>query len=184
MDRGPTTARQATSTYVLLVDPTSGNVTQLTHGAPDGTAGFPRFTPFVEGGYYWLLFHSARPYGDSVTNPTTKQLWAMAIDATVTPRDVVAGVDPSHPAFWVPGQTVSESSIQGVWTRGACAGLGDACISSSACCEGLTCLPGVGGSTCDGDGCGLAAESCSDLEPCCAPFACRLSLGGEKVCQL
>ena len=66
--------------------------------------GYPRFTPFVEGGHYWLLFHSTRPYGAV----RKKQLWAMAIDV-----DAAAGGDPSHPAFHVPGQSLITDNIQG-----------------------------------------------------------------------
>ena len=64
--------------------------------------------PISVGGYIWVVFVSPRDYGNkmlSASNPTyenRKQLWVAAIDANPQP-----GKDPSHPAFWLPGQDLT-----------------------------------------------------------------------------
>ena len=57
----------------------------------------PTFAPVAAGGYFWVVFHSRRTYGNLLTGRAlraegsgTKQLWVAAID--ITPN----GVDPSH----------------------------------------------------------------------------------------
>lgn len=75
----------------------------------------PTFMPESRGGYFWLVFVSERMYGNTLTdtNPATrnKQLWVMAIDDPPQP-----GQDPSHPAFWLPGQELNNQNMRGAWT--------------------------------------------------------------------
>ena len=75
----------------------------------------PTFMPESRGGYFWLVFVSERTYGNTLvdTNPASrrKQLWVMAVDDP--PQ---AGQDPSHPAFWLPGQELDNHNMRGAWT--------------------------------------------------------------------
>ncbi|HWB79015.1 MAG TPA: hypothetical protein VG755_28835 [Nannocystaceae bacterium] len=75
----------------------------------------PTFMPEERGGYFWLVFVSERVYGNTLTDTVVasrrKQLWLMAIDANPT-----AGVDPSHPAIWLPGQELNNHNMRGAWT--------------------------------------------------------------------
>ncbi len=75
----------------------------------------PTFMPEERGGYFWLVFVSERVYGNTLTDTNVasrrKQLWLMPIDANPT-----AGVDPSHPAIWLPGQELNNHNMRGAWT--------------------------------------------------------------------
>lgn len=72
----------------------------------------PTFAPRTSGGYAWVVFTSRRTYGNKLTGDTTlvKQLWMMAID-----EDPQPGVDPSHPAIWMPGQDPNTLNMRGFW---------------------------------------------------------------------
>lgn len=74
----------------------------------------PTFMPEERGGYFWLVFVSERVYGntlvDEVVETRRKQLWVTAIDA-----DPTDGVDPSHPAFRLPGQELNNQNMRGAW---------------------------------------------------------------------
>ena len=58
------------------------------------------------------MFTARRTYGNRSlgTKDEVKQLWMMAIDENPTP-----GIDPSHPAFWMPGQDVLTLNMRGFW---------------------------------------------------------------------
>ncbi len=68
------------------------------------------FAPISAGGYDWVVFVSRRTYGNILTGAPflgqdvggVKQLWIAAIDPDAAP-----GTDPSHAAFWLPGQMFS-----------------------------------------------------------------------------
>lgn len=74
----------------------------------------PTFAPEGSGGYYWVVFTSRRTYGNRLTGDKTqvKQLWLFAIDANPQP-----GTDPSHPAFWLPGQDLATLNMRGFWVH-------------------------------------------------------------------
>ncbi len=178
---GPTTERHAVDSYVELVDPSTGSATVLTRGAPDGLSGHPAFTPFIEGGKYWIVFHSIRPYGHLGTR---KQIWAMAVDTAAS-----AGADPSHPAFWVPGQDPTTTNVQAAWTPPACRGRGFTCSLALDCCPGTTCAAAEAGvRRCQPvAGCAMPSEACTADVDCCpqAPLArCRANLDGASACQV
>jgi hypothetical protein len=75
----------------------------------------PTFMPESRGGYFWLVFVSERTYGNILTDTAPasrhKQLWVTAIDDPPQP-----GQDPSHPAFWLPGQETNNQNMRGAWT--------------------------------------------------------------------
>jgi len=109
----------------------------------------PTFGPVLSGGYFWMVFVSSRQYGNRInktfdafrdkcgdpswtdTPCRNKQLWVTAIDADPKP-----GVDPSHPAFWLPGQDIKDQNMRGYWALDPCKGLGEGCEAGFECCEG------------------------------------------------
>jgi hypothetical protein len=107
----------------------------------------PHFSPVVQGGYFWVVFMSLRQYGNRLTrtadwdyghcNSTNfsdcrmHQLWIAAVDANPTP-----GQDPSHPAFWMPGQDVNDQNIDGYWVLDPCKQVGESCSAGFDCCAG------------------------------------------------
>ena len=133
--------------------------------------------PISVGGYSWVVFVSPRDYGNrmqSATNPTyenRKQLWVAAVDGN--PQ---AGVDPSHPAFWLPGQDLTTINMSGYWALETCHQVGTSCDQGFECCSGfcrddgtgkLSCVPPPMGCsqigdkcTGDGDCCNAPAEKC------------------------
>ncbi len=127
----------------------------------------PTFLPVSLGGYFWLVFVSERTYGNTLldTNVNTrfKQLWVTAIDAS--PQ---AGVDPSHPAFWLPGQELNNQNMRGEWALNPCLELGESCESGFECCEGF-CQPDDNGNfVCSPPGeCAQLGEACDTNADCC-----------------
>ena len=127
----------------------------------------PTFLPVSLGGYFWLVFVSERTYGNTLTdtNPLSrsKQLWVTAIDA-----NPAAGVDSSHPAFWLPGQELNNQNMRGEWALNPCLQLGEGCEAGYECCDGF-CQPdeeGVFTCTPPGD-CAEKGEACDVASDCC-----------------
>ncbi len=173
---GPTNRGDPPAT-IHIVHPLTGDTTRLERGAPGGDDVLPSFSPFRQGGYYWLLFYSRRPYGHVSTN---KQLWVMAIDI-----DHVSGIDPSAPAFWLPGQNPAETNITGYWAPEGCALEGNECKEDRDCCVGLQCLfdEDRGVETCQRVECVLPGRPCTASDVCCPGLECATSLLGRDVCQ-
>lgn len=143
--------------------------------AQDSTSYEPTFNPVAAGGYFWLVVVSERQYGNVLTDevPATrqKQLWVTAIDAAPT-----AGVDPSHPAFWLPGQELGNDNMRGEWALSPCKQIGDTCSAGYECCDGY-CIqdPNDGTFSCSDDsgGCSLIGDACVVASDCCdAQAAC------------
>ena len=75
----------------------------------------PSISPVASGGYAWMVFMSRRMYGNVITRDPwdadprmststatilrRRKIWMAAIDLNAKP-----GTDPSHPAFYIPGQ--------------------------------------------------------------------------------
>lgn len=93
----------------------------------------PTFAPVASGGYFWVVFTSRRTYGNALTGGATvvKQLWVAAID-----QNPIAGQDPSHPPFRLPGQDISSVNMRGYWALDPCKGDGQGCASGTECCGG------------------------------------------------
>jgi WD40 repeat protein len=73
----------------------------------------PNFSPFNQGGYFWLAFYSTRDYGNAQAGTKGKarrQLWVTAID-----NAPAAGQDPSHVPFWLPDQSVETENMSAYW---------------------------------------------------------------------
>lgn len=144
----------------------------------------PTFLPVSLGGYFWLVFVSERTYGNTLTDTATatrrKQLWVTAIDA-----NPVAGADPSHPSFWLPGQELDNQNMRGEWALNPCLDLGESCEAGYECCEGF-CQPGEDGElTCsppgkcaeEGEACDVAADCCDKALSCVGGFCAPLVPG-------
>jgi hypothetical protein len=108
----------------------------------------PTVLPIVAGGYAWVVFTSRRMYGNQcVTDPwasqpenynlqdpavaPTKKLWVAAIDLSSP-----AGMDPSHPAFYLPAQELTAGNSRGFWVLDPCRADGASCESGDQCCNG------------------------------------------------
>jgi len=162
---------------IHMADALTGVSAQLLRAAPDGLDVLPSFSPYRDGGFYWLLFYSNRPYGH-VTD--RKQLWVAAIDANMVP-----GVDASFPAFWLPGQDVARANITAYWGPPACTTMGNECKTPDECCSGMECAPdaALGYMTCQTSVCTPAGSVCATEDDCCAGFECRANLRDQTVCQ-
>jgi hypothetical protein len=155
----------------------------------------PTVSPVSSGGYIWVIFTSRRIYGSVATtdpwqsdprnydatvvaNATCKKLWAAAIDLNAP-----AGTDPSHPAFYLPGQELLAGNMRGFWvispckpnygTEGPDAGAGaTSCTTGDQCCSGY-CEPGPGdaGMVCTNrpptSTCSNVGEKCTMSTQCC-----------------
>jgi hypothetical protein len=138
----------------------------------------PTVSPIMAGGYYWVVFTSPRDYGNRMVSPEQpapndatyanhKQLWVTAIDTKV------GTTDPSHPAFWLPGQDATTANMFGYWTLAPCKEtLNDAgpstCETGFECCSGF-CRDTGQGFVCVNNpgGCSQIGEKCSTDSDCC-----------------
>ncbi|MFT3765997.1 MAG: hypothetical protein QM820_10835 [Minicystis sp.] len=128
----------------------------------------PTFMPVAAGGYFWLVVVGERTYGNTLTdtNPGSrhKQLWVSAIDANPLP-----GQDPSHPAFWLPGQELNNNNMRGEWALSPCKMIGESCSAGYDCCAGFCHDDGMGNLTCtdQSGGCSQIGEACKTSSDCC-----------------
>ena len=75
------------------------------------TNSLPRWAPLPDDDVLWLAFSSNRVYGNvTLGNP---QLWVSGFD----PVRAAAGVDPSWPAFWLPGQDPAQNNHIPMWAE-------------------------------------------------------------------
>jgi hypothetical protein len=139
----------------------------------------PAMAPTSAGGYNWVVFTSRRMYGNIADNdpwdaepgpsgcggspctcssgvPPTKKLWVAAINGTFTP-----GTDPSHPAFYLPGQELKAGNSDGFWVNSACVNVGAACSSNDDCCGGTGMTPTTR--------CDAATDKCQTISACKGP---------------
>ncbi|MCH2108449.1 MAG: hypothetical protein MK135_03920 [Polyangiaceae bacterium] len=134
----------------------------------------PNFSPFDEGGYFWLSFLSRRDYGNELagTKGTERQqIWVTAIKKVTEP-----GEDPSAVAYWLPGQAVESSNISAFWAPRACRDDGEECSVSSECCGGECVADGEGALVCSPpppERCRNLGQTCSSSADCCNMRECR-----------
>ncbi len=132
----------------------------------------PTFAPVAAGGYFWVVFHSRRTYGNLLTaapyvaeGTGTKQLWVAAIDLTPS------GVDPSHEPFWLPGQDPTTLNMRGYWSLPPCAADGLPCSTGSDCCDGFCDdMNDAGAPVCGkptSQTCSNAGDHCTTTADCC-----------------
>ena len=138
----------------------------------------PTVNPIAEGGYIWVVFTSPRDYGNRMVSPqgappsdatyaNHKQLWVTAVDANI------GTIDPSHPAFWLPGQDPASANMFGYWALAPCKSTtGDAgaqtCSAGFECCSGF-CRDTGSGPVCvdQPGGCHQIGEKCTTGADCC-----------------
>lgn len=129
---------------------------------------YPTFSPFDEGGYFWLAFFSTREYGNSVVGTggtERRQLWVAAIDSTPT-----GGLDPSNAPYWLPQQNVAGENMAAFWAPEPCRAEGRTCATSGECCSGF-CRDTGSGPMCvppDVVECSHEGEACRTDADCCA----------------
>ncbi len=151
----------------------------------------PTITPIVSGGYFWVMFTTRRLYGNVATlepyagkdgaavptDPVPKKLWIAAID--INPQD---GVDPSHPAFYLPGQELRAGNMRGYWVNDPCKANGTTCETGDECCNGF-CREASGGAlTCTdkpAQGCSNEFETCKVTSDCCGALSGIKCIGGK-----
>jgi len=138
----------------------------------------PTVNPVPSGGYAWVVFTSRRMYGnvatqdpflsdprnyDPATGITTKKLWVAAIDLNAKP-----GTDPSHPAFYLPGQELHAGNSRGYWVVDPCEPNGSSCLTGDQCCSGY-CEDVDGGFVCGNQppGCTGLGNKCKQASDCC-----------------
>lgn len=147
----------------------------------------PSISPVPSGGYAWMVFMSRRLYGnvatsgpwetdprnfDIRTNIATKKLWMAAIDLNAKP-----GTDPSHPAFYIPGQELKGINSRPFVTLQPCVTDRGTCRTGVDCCTGF-CRDGLCRPQIENE-CSKIDEKCSTSSDCCD--AAARCLGG--VCS-
>lgn len=136
---------------------------------------FPTFSPFDEGGYFWLAFFSTRDYGNSragTAGTGRRQLWVAAVRDAPT-----AGSDPSFTPYWLPQQDRATNNMAAQWTEEACRADGRGCATSGECCSGF-CRDEGAGPVCvppDRVTCSEEGEACHMGSDCCDPAAACVS---------
>ncbi len=166
---------------LYVVAPTGGTPTRLARASADEAeddAYFPNFSPFVQGGHYWLVYFSRRAYGNAQAGTRgtgRRQLWVTAVSTTVT-----AGADPSNVPYWLPGQDVGSDNVSGFWAPQPCRPRGASCTVSSECCAG-TCGPDATGAlVCNPPPpeapCRMEGERCGAGSDCCAGLSCAANV--------
>jgi hypothetical protein len=152
------------------------------HGDDTVLTSEPTVGPIASGGYAWIVFMSRRMYGNVATidpwwsdprdhdlfvNVTPKKLWVAAIDL-----NAAAGTDPSHPAFYLPGQELLAGNARGYWVMDPCKPDGSVCSSGDECCGGYCQQdPQSGQLTCGKkqNQCSQEFDKCDTAADCCDP---------------
>jgi hypothetical protein len=109
----------------------------------------PSVLPVPVGGYYWVLFTSRRAYGNTIS-PTSnnppggdpfgsenspsprKKIWIAAIDI-----NHASATDPSHPAFYLPGQELNTANMRAFAALAPCQPDNTSCQTGADCCTGF-----------------------------------------------
>jgi hypothetical protein len=121
--------------YANAADAASGK-TYLPFGMEDLHHNYyPTVSPVAAGGYFWVFFDSYRHYG---VLGMQRQLWAAAVDISPTGDYTV---DPSHPAFYLPGQELGTGNHRAFAALDPCKMDGDSCTSGIDCCGGFCSIP-------------------------------------------
>ena len=83
-----------------------------------------------------------------------------------------AGVDSSHPAFYLPAQEILAGNSRGFWVLDPCQADGTSCMTGDQCCNGY-CEAGDGGLVCSntppGSSCSGLSDKCASAADCCDP---------------
>jgi WD40-like Beta Propeller Repeat len=150
----------------------------------------PTVNPVPSGGYYWIVFTTRRAYGNvaqgdpyetntysPIDHPVTKKLWVAALDEHPAP-----GKDPSHPAFYLPGQELNAGDMRGYWVVEPCRPDGTACTTGDQCCNGFCRQPSNGAAlvcTTTTTGCSNEFEKCVTAADCCGASQGSVCIDGR-----
>ncbi len=172
--RGTGETRLPSSLYIM--PPTAGAApvrlaiasdAPTTGGMVIPQAHFPNTSPFVSGGFYWIVYYSTRDYGNALAGSAgngNPQLWVSAISINFD-----GTTDPSHVPYWLPGQDTHHENADAVWAASACKATGGTCATSSDCCSGACTSQGDGGFACTtATVCRREGESCAMDSDCCS----------------
>jgi len=169
---GARSENQQSALYLMNRDG-SGVVRLDAANAEDTTSFQPRFSPFDQGGYFWLSFLTRRDYGNASVGTRgsgLQQIWVTAIR-----KDAAAGSDPSAVPYWLPGQRTTSRNISAFWAPRPCREDGESCSVGSECCGG-DCRPGEDGELVCAppppERCRMAGETCSTTADCCESLEC------------
>jgi hypothetical protein len=132
---------------------------------------FPTMSPVAAGGYFWLFFDAMRHYGNLGLQ---RQLWGVAIDIQANGNYTL---DPSHPAFYLPGQELGAGNHRAFAALDPCKKDGDSCKSGIDCCGGFCFIPDNAShelveatGTCSPKmTCAKRDERCTTSADCCPP---------------
>jgi hypothetical protein len=142
----------------------SGSRTAAGAARDDDLDFFPTVSPVAAGGYFWVFFTSRRTYGNissvGLEDPLSKKIWVTAIDIEAPP-----GADPSHPAFFLPGQELGSGNVRAFAALEPCRDDGDGCASGTECCSGF-CTDGLCSLPRE---CSGIDERCETRDDCCNP---------------
>lgn len=131
----------------------------------------PRFSPFVQDGYFWLTYLSRRDYGNEsagTRGSARQQLWVSAIKINPQP-----GEDPSEVGYWLPGQDTQSLNIAADWAARACLADSEVCAVDAECCSGECDTQSGGTPVCVPlSMCRALGEACQASEQCCDGQLC------------
>jgi hypothetical protein len=148
---------------------------------------FPTVLPVGVGGKFWVFWTSRRAVGhriigiageilpgiplpaNSQLDATKKRIWAAAIDINPLAAGGVL-MDPSHPGFYLPGQSDS-GNVRAFAALNPCRPTGGECQSGLDCCSGFCNITqGAAAGTCVDEPpavCSRENERCSTDADCC-----------------
>ncbi len=155
-----------------------GGQSYLPNAQDNGFEYYPTMSPVSAGGFAWMFFTSRRHAGNLNTvpspldptkpytwDPKSKKIWCTAITL-----DAPAGSDPSHPAFFLPGQEVDTGNMRAFAALEPCKEDGSACTSGTDCCNGYCSLDASGNGVCGvkpPQACAKIDDACQKDADCC-----------------
>ncbi len=98
--------------YVINGDGGTPIALAKANATTDITNSWPHWGPLPDDDVLWLAFSSKRAYGNIVSG--APQIWVTGFD----PAQAALGLDPTWPAFWLPGQDPAQNNHIPVWTKG------------------------------------------------------------------
>jgi len=113
LGKGDLLITSSTAQAVVALDALNGGSSMPSRDAH--LSFWPSVAPVAAGGYAWVAFTSRRPYGSAnlaaaEDSDERQKIWISALDVNVAP-----GKDPSHPAFYLPGQETASGNMRPQW---------------------------------------------------------------------
>jgi len=113
--------RQNGQTYpgaLFLVSRAGGAPVKLDTACASGLDCYlPNFSPYDQGGYFWLVFYSLRDYGNvqaGTKGTSRRQLWVTAVD-----KSKLGAGDASSVPYWLPDQDAKTDNMSAFWAVAA-----------------------------------------------------------------